>query len=105
MSKDTFKKAPGGILAGGEDAAMPYLPDGDGRTRTAPVDAARQRHERSLLAIDGVEGVASGRTALGDDAMVVYLRDAAVRDLLPQRIEGFPVETAVTGPIDSGRNR
>ena len=100
MSKKTFGAAPGGA---GEDAAMPYFPSGEGSAGAAPVDAARQRHAPALLAIDGVAGVATGRTASGDDTIVVYVRDEAARRLVPSHIEGFAVEIAVTGPIDALR--
>lgn len=99
MSRKTFGAAPGGA---GEDAAMPYLPAAEGGA-VAPVEAARRRHAPALLAIAGVEGVATGRTASGDDAIVVYVRDEAARRLLPGRIEGYAVEIAVTGPIDASR--
>lgn len=100
MTGKTFGAAPGGA---GEDAAMPYLPAGEGGAGATPVDAARRRHAPALLAIAGVEGVATGRTASGDDAIVVYVRDEAARRLLPGRIEGYAVEIAVTGPIDASR--
>ncbi|MDC8756882.1 hypothetical protein [Janthinobacterium fluminis] len=101
---DRRARAPEAV-AGGEDAAMPYEPDDAGFAATAPVDAARRRHERALLAIDGVEGVATGRTALGNDAIILYLRDATVQSRVPSQIEGFPVQTTVTGPINAGRRR
>jgi hypothetical protein len=99
MEKNTFRAAP--VAGSAEDAAMPYLPDGEGDTAAALVDSARRRHEPALLAIDGVEGVASGRTVSGDDAIVVYVRDDAARRLLPRQIEGFAVEIALSGPIDA----
>lgn len=33
------------------------------------------------------------------NAIVVYLRDDAVADAMPETIEGVPVMTVVTGPI------
>jgi hypothetical protein len=59
------------------------------------------RHADELMAIDGVEGTGVGRNGVGDDAIVVYLRDASVRSRVPSEIEGYPVEPSVTGVIDA----
>ena len=65
------------------------------------VEHVRARHERALMAIDGVVGVGIGRTRIGDDAIVLYLRDVSVKQRVPIQIEGYPVETTVTGEIDA----
>ncbi len=83
-----------------EDAAVPYNPDHVG-TSESPIVAVHQRNEKRLLEIDGIVGVALGRTPIGEDALVVYLRDSSVRPRVPSTIEGYPVETVVTGPIDA----
>ena len=107
MSNSKFMQSPYGVF---EDAAMPYLPDGGdqggGRGQPAPpvppgrLEAARRRNERALMAIDGVEGVSLGQTAMGRDAIVVYLRDSSVKWRVPLQVEGYPVETSITGQID-----
>ena len=85
-----------------EDAAMPYTDAGaSGPAGRSPIEGVRARHEQDLMAIDGVLGVAIGRTPIGDDAVVVYLRDASVRQRVPPGVDGYPVETVVTGEIDA----
>ena len=55
------------------------------------------------MAIDGVEGVSLGQTAIGGEALVVYLRDASVKRRVPSQVDGYPVETSITGQIDIQR--
>ncbi|MBG6221013.1 MULTISPECIES: hypothetical protein [unclassified Janthinobacterium] len=111
MSNSKFAQSPYTVF---EDAAMPYLPDespgpaiaGGPYVHAAPqgrLEAARQRNERALMAIDGVEGVSLGRTAVGQDAIIVYLRDASVKRRVPLQVDGYPVETSLTGQIDIQR--
>lgn len=112
MSNSKFTQAPYAVF---EDAAMPYLPDesmaqgGVGRGQrghaASPgrLEAAKRRNERALMAIDGVEGVSLGQTAIGKEALVVYLRDSSVKRRVPLQVEGYPVETSVTGQIDIQR--
>lgn len=85
-----------------EEAAMPYNPNqASGRAGQSQVEIVRKKHERSLMGTDGVLGVSVGRTAIGDDAIVLYIRDASVKRRVPTQIEGYPVETTVTGEIDA----
>jgi hypothetical protein len=109
MSNSKFVQSPYAVF---EDAAMPYLPDeipGQGMGQYTPaappgrLEAARRRNERALMAIDGVEGVSLGHTAVGKEALVVYLRDSSVKRRVPLQIEGYPVETSITGQIDIQR--
>jgi hypothetical protein len=53
------------------------------------------------MGIAGVEGVGITRDAIGDDAIVVYVRDSSVAGRLPRELEGHPVEVSVTGIIDA----
>ncbi|MGK5055433.1 hypothetical protein ACQ4WY_00675 [Janthinobacterium sp. LB2P49] len=109
MSNSKFAQSPYAVF---EDAAMPYLPDetaGQGMGQYAPaapqgrLEAARRRNERALMAIDGVEGVSLGRTTVGKEALVVYLRDSSVKRRVPLQVDGYPVETSITGHIDIQR--
>ena len=109
MSNSKFAQSPFAVF---EDAAMPYLPDetaGQGMgqyAHAAPqgrLEAAMRRNERALMAIDGVEGVSVGQTLLGKEALVVYLRDSSVKRRVPLQVEGYPVETSITGQIDIQR--
>ena len=85
-----------------EDAAMPYSPDESTTTNTSStLENVKRDHEQELMAIDGVEGVGSGRSKIGDDAIIVYIRDEGTRKRIPRSIAGYPVETIVTGLIDA----
>ena len=87
-----------------EDAAMPYLPDDGGMAASSLIhgrlEAVRRRNERALMAIDGVEGVSLGQNMRGVETIVLYVRDASVRQRVPTQVEGYAVETSITGQID-----
>ena len=85
-----------------EEAAVPYNP-GPG-PESSGVDQARGRNEPRLLSINGVKGIGIGRNAIGDDAIVVFVVDGSVRARLPADVDGYPVETVVTGEIDAYRS-
>jgi hypothetical protein len=80
-----------------EDAAMPYH-QGEDLSRA---DTAKQKREASLMAIEGVEGVGTGQDAIGNEGIVVYVRDAEAAKRIPRRVDGLNVEVQVTGPIDA----
>jgi hypothetical protein len=85
-----------------EDAAMPYSPDDAGGTSTSSaVEQVKDEHEQELMAIDGVEGVGVGQGKIGNEAIIVYVRDEGARKRIPRTIAGYPVETIVTGVIDA----
>lgn len=84
-----------------EEAATPYQPASRSDAPQHPIELARDRHEADLLAIDGVLGVGVGRTSIGDEAILLYLRDESARDRVPRTIAGYPVESIITGPIDA----
>jgi hypothetical protein len=93
-------EAPPGAGEPPENAEMPA----PGQEQPAPashVEELLRRHGPSLLAIDGVEGIATGRTEAGVDAVIVFLRDESVAALLPRDLEGVPVQPVVTGPIEA----
>lgn len=81
-----------------EDAAMPYSPDSEA---SSAVEQVRQTHEHSLMAIEGVEGVGVGNDRIGNEAIIVYVRTEAAKSRVPSSIDGYPVETIVTGIIDA----
>jgi hypothetical protein len=60
-----------------------------------------RQHETKLMSIDGVEGVAMGRSAIGEDQLTVYVRDSSVRARVPRQLDGLPVHVVVSGPIDA----
>jgi hypothetical protein len=84
-----------------EDAAMYYNPEAS--EPETGIGRAKAKHEQTLMAIDGVEGVGIGRDGLGNDAIKVYLRDSGVKARLPKDLDGYPVETEVTGIVDAQR--
>ncbi len=87
-----------------EEAAMPYNPDEPAASVSAsssPIVQVKQNYEHKLMAIDGVEGVGIGRNQIGDDVILVYLRDEEVGDRIPFTIEGFQVKRQITGIIDA----
>jgi hypothetical protein len=101
MSNSKFMQDPY-VLA--EDAAMPYLPDSGAMAAPSVthgrLEAAKRRNERALMAIEGVEGVSLGQNQRGDETIVLYVRDASVRQRVPAQVEGYAVETSITGQID-----
>ena len=80
--------------------AVPYFPDLD-QEPGSEIERIRQKHEPQLLAIEGVKGVRIGADAIGDDVIVVMLRDREVGKTVPKRLDGFPVHTEVIGEIDA----
>lgn len=91
---DSRFEPPGDVSA--EDVAVPYRPSEQQMTGAR---AAVRNHDRELLAVDGIEGVAAGQDRSGNDAIVVYVRQESVGERVPKTIEGFPVEVVVSGPI------
>ncbi|MGK5065202.1 hypothetical protein [Janthinobacterium sp. LB3P112] len=82
-----------------------YVPDEVAHAAPPPgrLEAAKRRHERALMAINGVEGVSLGQIASGSEALVVYLHDASVKRRVPLQVDGYPVETSMTGQVDIQR--
>lgn len=79
--------------AAAEEARVSFTPPTPGsRSRITEVI---ERNRVELTEIEGVHGVAEGRTPTGDDAVRVDVDDDAVRERLPETIEGYPVEVVV----------
>ena len=83
-----------------EQAAVPYNPDEEGISR---VEQVLRQQESRLMAKPGVTGVGIARSPTGDPAIVIYLEDHSFRKGLPTLIDGHPVVTQVTGPIEAQR--
>ena len=62
------------------------------------VHDVRVRHENELLTLPGVVGVADTAEA-GRDAIQVFVANDSDRALIPERIEGYPVDVIQTGEI------
>ncbi len=81
-----------------EKAEIIFSPDvGEDETLLA----AQARFEAKYLGREGVEGVGEGRTAIGDPAITVYVRDAGVAEALPKHFESHPVIIEIVGSIDA----
>lgn len=67
-----------------------------------PIEAVMDDHVQALMSLDGVVGVAIGRTADGTPCLMVLVEEltGARRAALPDRLEGHPV-----CPFESGRIR
>lgn len=76
-----------------EEAAMPY--------HSSEKRALDSTIEAKLMALDGVEGVGIGQDAIGNEGIVVYVRDQEVAKRVPPKIDGLNVSVQVTGPIDA----
>ncbi len=80
-----------------DDRGVDYRPDKE--VPTTPAEAARRKAEDTLLLLPGVNGVGIGRTAAGDDAIILYIRDPSVSASLPATIDGIVVIAEVVGDI------
>ncbi|MEE9131482.1 MAG: hypothetical protein V3T84_15805 [Phycisphaerales bacterium] len=78
----------------GQDEEADIMPQSE-------IERVRMKHETALLAIDGVVGIGIGSNEIGDDAIVVYLRDEQTQRSIPDELEGFPVQTQITGEFDA----
>ena len=94
MSKAGFNAPKSGDR---EDAAMPY----QSGEEVAPAETVRQKLQARLMEIEGVEGVGIGQDAIGDEGIVVYVRDAEAAKRIPRTLDGLKVIVQVTGPIDA----
>lgn len=82
-----------------ESAAMPYAPTGT--TAATPIEAAKQKQEKFLMGLPGVSGISVGLMASGEQAIVVYVKDAASKKGIPAQIGGHKVDARVIGQIDA----
>ena len=80
-----------------EEAAMPYRSGSE----TSPADMLKQKQQASLMAIEGVEGVGTGQDAIGNEAIVVYVRDQEAAKRVPQSVDGMKIVVQITGPISA----
>ncbi len=84
--------------------ATPTVTSGDDSGATLPqteIQRALQKNEASLMAIEGVVGVGIQQDAIGDETIVVYLRDEAAKQRIPKAIDGYRLMTVVTGEFDA----
>jgi hypothetical protein len=72
-----------------EEAALPLRPPPG--LDEGPMRDVLERNRPQLLGLPGVVGVGSGRTADGEDAVLVWLTDRGTIGRIPSRIEDHPV--------------
>lgn len=96
MAKPQFE-SPGPSGQGKEEAAM-----ADPRKeKSSPASIAQQKHAPRLMAIDGVLGVGVGQDPIGNESIVVYVRDQGVARNVPRDLDGISTQVQVTGPIEA----
>lgn len=76
--------------AGTEQAAMAY-PGPPSSAADAVIDRARA----ALRDLPGFVGVGRTRTAIGDEAIAVYMLSTSAADQIPDHLEGLPVQLVV----------
>ncbi len=66
------------------------------------IEQVKERYESELMAIDGVVGVGIGECE-GKPCIKVYLENDSpdLKKRIPLQLDGFKVETEVTGPIEA----
>ena len=89
-----------GRIEGG--GAVDYDPETEAETEHMKhIHAIKDAHEDELMAIPGVQGVGIGQNGIGEDVVLVYLKDAAAKQHVPPQLEDVPVETTIVGEIDA----
>lgn len=65
------------------------------------IESILRRHEASLLEIPGVTLVSHQLVEPGIEAIIIGIIDGGVLDQLPTELEGVPVRSQITGPIEA----
>ena len=81
-----------------EDFEVVYQPEVDNEHG---IVAVKNKHEREIMAIPGVQGVGVTKTELGDDAIAIYVKEKALIGTLPKALDGYEVDTIFVGDIDA----
>lgn len=99
---DRFEEPPGDALPD-ESAEVSFFAPGEATRSagTSKAEKARRKHEAKLFEIDGVEGVSIDSGDLGEDIVVVFVRDESVVKKVPKTLDGVPVRAEVTGEFDA----
>lgn len=86
-----------------EEVEMPFFGEAEPAESVGSSKAAkiRRKHEGKLLRIDGVEGVSVESDEIGEDVIVVFVRDGSVVRKIPDSLDGVPVRAEVTGEFDA----
>lgn len=72
-----------------------------GGTTIPELEAIKKKYERAWLKLDEVVGVGIGLTSQGKVGLIVSVTKNAekIRQKIPEKIKGYPIEIRVTGPI------
>lgn len=85
-----------------EEAAMPYPANEEGgHMPKSGIERIKEKYEQRLFSIDGVVGVGIGTNEIGDDVIVIYLRDETAQKRIPSELEGFSVRTQISGEFEA----
>lgn len=82
-------------------AAAPDLPPGLVKLQNAM--NVQNLHTKGLMARQGVVGTATGLDDDGVPVIIVYLKDASAKVLVPSELDGIPVTSEVTGEFRAMR--
>lgn len=65
------------------------------------IKAVKRAHERTWMALEGVEAVGIGILSGGQTGIIVSVsaNPAGMRRQIPERIDDVPIEIRVSGPI------
>ena len=80
------------------------------------IHAVKERHKQSLMDLPNVVGVGIGPKtrgghATGETAVKVFVsrkvrrEELAEEERIPERLEGFPTDVELMGPLTAGQNR
>jgi len=75
-----------------------------GETPPAEIVDVMEKHQEELMSMPGVLGVGIGRSeATGEFVILVMVKEMppALQEVLPKELDGFKVESVVTGEIEA----
>lgn len=88
------------MAVGGAFLVACSMPKQEGGPLT--IEQVKERHEDELMAIEGVVGVGIGECEGQPCIKVLLANDSPeLEQKIPDQLDGFKVETEVTGPIEA----
>ncbi|WP_017655295.1 hypothetical protein [Fortiea contorta] len=91
--------AASGVAAQANEPLLAQFEAPPGTKPVSGIEQVKQQNEQCLLGINGVTGLGSGKDASGKDVIIVYLINANDQKYIPKKLNGFAVQTRVTGTI------
>lgn len=95
-----FEDPDGNALTREKAMAYPTNEEG-GHMPKSGIERIKEKYEQRLFSIDGVVGVGIGTNEIGDDVIVIYLRDETALKRVPSELEGFSVRTQISGEFEA----